>query len=63
MKNACIVVKKCIRIMILMTFFSDFFVFFARFLTFVLRQVGGTVCYAPKFHLSVLAMFEQTLFF
>lgn len=62
MKNACIVIKKCIRIMILMTFFQ-IFLFFARFLTFVLRRVDGTVCYAPKFPLSVFAMFEQTLFF
>lgn len=62
MKNACIVVKKCIRIMILMTFF-EIYVLFARFLTFVLRQVDGTVCYAPKFPLSVFAMSEQTLFF
>lgn len=28
MKNACIVVKKCIRIMILMTFFQFFCPFF-----------------------------------
>lgn len=36
MKNVCIVVKKYIRIMILMTFFQ-IFLFFARFLTIVLR--------------------------
>ena len=47
--------------MILMTFFRIFL--FARFLTFALRKVDGTVCYAPNFPLSVFAMSEQTLFF
>lgn len=45
MKNACIVVKKCLRIMILMTFF-EIYVLFARFFD---------VCFTVSGRYSVLS--------